>query len=206
MIIRPLLISILEAAINHYLSLDEDAPCFLEPLAGKIIALHIQTFDTTLFLCPTRQYIQLLENYQGSVDTTISGTVSTLGLMSLSSKPMRSVFSGEITIEGDTNTGKKFQELFEKLDIDLEEQLSRYTGDIVAHQISRGLRTSQKWGAEAMTNLKLNTQEYLQDESRDLPAPAEMDIFFRQVDTVRADYDRLQSRVERLKRAPMETA
>jgi len=32
--------------------------------------------------------------------------------MGLSSKPMRSIFSGEVKIEGDMQTGRKFQELF----------------------------------------------------------------------------------------------
>jgi len=38
----------------------------------------------------------------------------------------------------------------------------------------------------------------LQEETRDLPAVPEMDIFYRQIDELRTDFDRLQSRIERL--------
>jgi SCP-2 sterol transfer family. len=49
--------------------------------------------------------------------------------MGFSSNPMRSVFSGEIKIEGDMQTGRKFQTLFTKLDFNIEQQLANYTGN-----------------------------------------------------------------------------
>jgi hypothetical protein len=41
MAIKPLLAGVLEAALNQYLSLDPDSHFFLEPLAGKVIAVTI---------------------------------------------------------------------------------------------------------------------------------------------------------------------
>ena len=117
--------------------------------------------------------------------------------MGLSSKPMRSIFSGEVKIEGDMNTGRKFQELFAKLDIDLEKQLARYTGDSIAHNISQFFRTGQEWSKESIETFRLNASEFLQEETRDLPARPEIDIFYAQVDKLRTDFDRLQSRIER---------
>ena len=191
----------METALNQYLSLDEDVSLFLQPLAGKVIAIHVQPFGLTLFLCPSNDTIQLLESYPGTPDTTLTGTAMALGLMGLSSKPMRSIFSGDVKIEGDTRIGRKFQELFDKLDVDLEEQLSHVTGDIIAHKIGRLFRAGQSWGKDSIETLKLNTAEFLQDETRDLPATPEIDIFFRQVDDTRTAYDRLQSRINRLQLA-----
>ena len=194
----------METALNQYLSLDEDVGLFLQPLAGKVIAIHVQSFGLTLFLCPTSDTIQVLDSYPDTPDTTLTGSAMALGLMGLSAKPMRSIFSGDVKIEGDTRTGRKFQELFDKLDVDLEEQLSHYTGDIIAHKIGRLFRAGQNWGKDSIETLKLNTAEFLQDETRDLPAPAEIDIFFRQVDDTRTAYDRLQSRINRLQQALQE--
>jgi ubiquinone biosynthesis protein UbiJ len=128
----------------------------------------------------------------------LTGSVFALGLMGLSSKPMRSIFSGEVVIEGDMQTGRKFQELFAKLDINLEQQLARYTGDNLAHNISRFFRSGQDWSKESIETFRLNAKEFLQEETRDLPAVPEMDIFYRQIDELRTDFDRLQSRIERL--------
>lgn len=198
MTIKPLLIGTLEATLNKYLSLDQDSSFFLAPLAGKVIAVNIQPFDETIYLCPTTDSIQCLDQFPGQPDTRLTGTIWALGLMGLSSKPMRSIFSGEVKIEGDLDIGRKFQELFAKLDIDLEEKLSHVTGDIIAHKIGRFFRAGQSWGKDSIETFRLNAAEFLQEETRDLPAGPEADIFYAQVDQLRSDFDRLQSRIERL--------
>ncbi|MDD5266833.1 MAG: SCP2 sterol-binding domain-containing protein [Methylococcales bacterium] len=198
MVIKPLLMSALEAALNKFLALDENSGVFLEPLAGKIIAVTITSFNETLYLCPTPDSIQLLDYSPKQADTHLTGSVFAFGLMGLSSKPMRSIFSGEVVIEGDMQTGRKFQELFAKLDINLEKQLARYTGDSLAHNISQFFRSGQNWSKESIETFRLNASEFLQEETRDLPAVPEMDIFYRQIDQLRTDFDRLQSKIERL--------
>jgi ubiquinone biosynthesis protein UbiJ len=198
MTIKPLLIGALEAALNQYISLDQDSGFFLTPLAGKVIAVNIQPFDETIYLCPTTESIQIMDQFPDQPDTRLTGSVWALGLMGLSSKPMRSIFSGEVKIEGDMDTGRKFQELFAKLDIDLEEKLSHYTGDIIAHKIGRFFRAGQSWGKDSVETFRLNAAEFLQEETRDLPAGPEVDIYYAQVDQLRTDFDRLQSRIERL--------
>ena len=200
MTLKPLLIGAFEAALNRYLALDSDVGFFLEPLAGKVIAITVLPFDETIYLCPAANAIHLLDAYPGEPDTTLTGSAMAFGVMGLSSKPMRSVFSGEITITGDMHTGRKFQALFDKLDIDLEEKLSHYTGDIIAHGIGRLFRAGHHWGQDALESLRLNMTEFLQEETRDLPATPEADIFFRRVDEIRNDYDRLNARFARLQK------
>jgi ubiquinone biosynthesis protein UbiJ len=155
-------------------------------------------FNETIYLCPSADSIQLLDQYPDQPDTCLTGSVFALGLMGLGSKPMPVIFSGEVKIEGDMDTGQKFQELFAKLDINLEQQLARYTGDRVAHNISEFFRAGKDWSKESIETFRLNASEFLQEETRDLPAGPEVDIFYAQVDEIRADFDRLQSRVERL--------
>ena len=201
MTIKPLLIGALEASLNQYLSLDQDSSFFLAPLAGKVIAVNIQPFDETIYLCPTTDSIQLMDQFPDQPDTCLTGSVWALGLMGLSSTPMRSVFSGEVKIEGDMHTGRKFQELFAKLDIDLEEQLSQFTGDIIAHKVANFFRAGQSWSKESLETFRLNAAEFLQEETRDLPSAPEVDIYYTQVDELRTDFDRLQSRIERLEQS-----
>ena len=198
MLIKPLLIGVLEATLNQYLALDQDSGYFLTPLAGKVIAVTIQPFDETIYLCPTTDSIQCLDQFPEPADTRLTGSIWALGLMGLSSTPMRSVFSGEVKIEGDMQTGRKFQELFAKLDIDLEEKLSQFTGDIIAHNVANFFRAGQSWSKDSLETFRLNAAEFLQEETRDLPSAPEVDIYFAQVDELRSDFDRLQSKIERL--------
>jgi ubiquinone biosynthesis protein UbiJ len=198
--IKPLLIAALESALNRYLALDNNKEDLLIPLKGKIIALTIQPFDETLYLCPTGDTIQIIDQTVTPPDTTISGSILALGLMGISAKPMRSVFSGEIKIEGDVQTSKLFQELFKKLDIDLEGLLAQYAGKELASGISQFFRSGQEWGKETIETFKLNAAEFLQEETRELPAKPEIDIFFQEVDDLRTAHDRLESRIERLEK------
>jgi ubiquinone biosynthesis protein UbiJ len=199
MSIKPLLIGALEATLNQYLAMDQDSGYFLTPLAGKVIAVTVLPFEETIYLCPTTESIQCLDQFPNPPDTRLTGSIWALGLMGISSTPMRSVFSGEVKIEGDMQTGRKFQELFAKLDIDLEEKLSHITGDIIAHKVARFIRAGQSWSKDSVETFRLNAAEFLQEETRDLPSSPEAAIFYDQVDELRTDFDRLQSRIERLK-------
>jgi len=199
MLIKPLLTSAIETALNQFITLDEDVSLFLIPIAGKVIAITISPFNETFYLCPTTDKIQCLESYQKPADATISGSLSALGLMGLSATPMRSLFNGDVEITGDTQLAQQFQQLFKKLDIDLEEQLSKFTGDIVAHKIGNLFRSGQNWTEESITTFKLNTKEFLQEETRDLPAGPEADILYQKIDTIRSDFDRLSARIAQIK-------
>lgn len=196
--IRPLLIGALETGLNAYLGLDEQLEQLLAPMAGKVLAIHITPFNETLYLCPTQDRIQFLENYTGEVDTRLSGSLSALGLMGLSATPMRSLFKGQVRIEGDTLLAQKLQRMFEKLDINLETKLARYSSDDFAQRVSHLFRTSRDWTQNTLTSFRLNLEEFLQEETRDLPAKAEAELVFQEIDAARTDLDRLNARVERL--------
>jgi ubiquinone biosynthesis protein UbiJ len=198
MLIKPLLLGALETAFREYLALDANISTLLTPLAGKVIAVTITPFNETLYLCPATDAIQLLDIYPDEPDTRLTGSLLAFGLMGISDKPMRSIFSGEVKIEGDMHTGRRFQELFAKLDINLEDKLARYTGERFAHNLSQFFRAGQDWSKETLETFRLNAAEFLQEETRDLPAVPEADIFYQHIDDLRLDFDRLQSRVERL--------
>lgn len=192
--------SAFEKALNTFINLDQNSAIYLEPLNGKLIAITLQPFNETFYLCPTANSIQLLDYSTDTVDTTLTGSVLAFSLMGLSSKPMRSIFSGQVKIEGDSHTGRKFQELFAKLDLNLEQLLAPYTGDSIAYSITQFLSAGRSWSNESIETFRLNCPEFLQEETRQLPPAPELDIFFAQVDDLRTDSDRLQSRIERLEK------
>jgi ubiquinone biosynthesis accessory factor UbiJ len=198
MLIKPILMNVLEAAINRYLALGNNTEAVLAPLAGKVIGITLQPFNETVYLCPAENSIQCLDQITRPPDTTIAGSASALGLMGLSATPMRTLFAGQVTIDGDMQVGHHFQRLFSKLEVNFEAQLAKIMGEHLAHRLGQVFRTSKQWHSDSLENLKLNTSELLQEETRDLPAPAEAEMFFHQIDVLRNDYDRLQARIMRL--------
>lgn len=203
MVIKPILIGVFESALNKFLALDQNSSDFLAPLAGKIIAVTISPFNETIYFCPGYDSIQLLDYTPTQSDTQLTGSIFALGLMGLGSTSLKSPFNSQVKIEGDIATGQKLQELFAKLDVNLEQQLARYIGESFAQNISQFFRAGQNWSKESIETLRLNTSEFLQDETRDLPSAPEIDIFYRQINELRTDYEGLQHRIERLEKTLM---
>jgi ubiquinone biosynthesis protein UbiJ len=198
MTIKPFLISVLETTLNQTLSLDDNVAQFLTPLAGKVIAITMTPFNETVYLCPTADKIQCLANFGGQIDTTLTGSLFALGLMGLSANPVHSLHNGTVQIDGDLEVGRKFQTLFKKLDLNIEKKIATYTGETFAHSLGQLFRSSKSWTEETLETFKLNACEFLTEETRDLPAKPEADSFYRQVDTLRMDYDRLAAHITRL--------
>ena len=102
--------------------------------------------------------------------------------MSLGSRD-DTLFEGAVEIQGDTETGQQLQDILASAEWDWEEQLSRFTGDVVAHQVGTLARRARRLLGSSRDTLERDISEYLQEEC------------------LRADLDRLSARVERLLQA-----
>ncbi len=200
------LMAAIETALNQYISMDPTAAAKLVGLSGKVIAIELQGWDFTLYLLPDTQGIQVMSAYAGEADTTIKGTPVALFNMSKGDSTAATLREQNISIEGDLELGQQFSQFFKQLDIDWEEQLaqvfakftSESTGDLIAHKLGRTAQGFQQWQMQAKQTLEQNVAEYLQQESKILPAAEEIEPFFSAVDTLRNDVDRLEARIERL--------
>ncbi|MFO8025786.1 SCP2 domain-containing protein [Thiohalophilus sp.] len=183
-----------ETGLNRALRLD---PMTFEQLArfeGKRIALVLKGTGLTLLLLPGHDGIQVMSGDADQADTVISGTPLALAELSVGDA-RRVLFAGEVTIRGDVETGQAFKRLLDHLDIDWEEQLSRYLGDVAAHKLGDLFRSLQGWSQQARHILGRNLAEFLQQESRQLATREVVTEFVREVDLLRDDSERLQQRV-----------
>jgi ubiquinone biosynthesis protein UbiJ len=188
----------LETTLNTALHLDPEAINKLERFSGKIIAIELQGLELTLFLLPGPDGISLMSQYDAEPDTILSGTPLAMAKMALGPDASKVLFAGEVTIRGDVETGQGFKRLLDELDIDWEEQLARYTGDIAAHKLGELFRATLAWGQQALDILGQDATEYFQQEGQDLPVAASVRQFMHDVDTLRDDAARLESRLARL--------
>ncbi len=190
--------SALETALNQCLRLDPETLANVTALEGKVIALRIDAIDAEIYLVPTADGLRVQSIFEGEADVRIRGGVFSLMRMGLSENPT-SVFGDGVEMEGDTHLGRKVQKILDGLDIDWEEQLSRFTGDVLAHQVGNAVRGFADWGRNALGTAGRDVAEFFQEESRDLVVKEELTPFLDQVDVVRSDVDRLAQRVARLK-------
>ena len=132
-------------------------------------------------------------------DAEISGSLMNLAALS-GPHPEEVIRRGDVSIRGDAEAAQKFRELAMLLKPDVEEELSKLIGDTPAHQALRFVRGLAGAGRRAATTSVRNAAEYLAHESRDLVPRAEAEDFYRGVERLREDLDRLEARAQLIER------
>jgi len=193
-----LIFKALEQGINQYIHLDPEAENLLQPLIGRIVAIEISGLNITINCLFTANNIQILHTPPHTTDACISAPPLAFINMACSEDPSKSLFSGQVKISGDTEIAQQVSDLFNRLDIDWEEHLSRYTGDTIAHAIGNILRDCFSWCKQTRETVRLNISEYIQEELAYFPPREEVDDFMQDVDKVREDVERIAARVDRL--------
>ena len=196
---------LLTSAFNRYLALDPEAPGKLRAFDGKLIAIDIRGPNLQLCLAIGDDRVTVLTEHEREPDATIIGTPAALFKLGVSRDSAALFFNREVEIRGNTRLGREFKSVLAEMDIDWEEHLSRFVGDIAAHRIAGVVGEIRDWSRSAAANFADDVGEYLQEESRDVVSGAELDEFLQQVDRLRDDADRLAARIERLaarRRAP----
>ncbi|HRJ51527.1 MAG TPA: SCP2 sterol-binding domain-containing protein [Candidatus Thiothrix moscowensis] len=192
----------LETAFNTWLKLDKQthgtALERLQALQGKLICLHISNPDLKLYFLPTADTVRVTTTYEAEPDVTIHGSALALMRLSSAEDTGKAMLEQGIKIDGDMGLGNRFSQILREIDVDWEELLSRAVGDVIAHQMGQLARATKGWLEDSAHAMRLNTQEYLQEEARLVPADAELRQYLDAVDTLRMDTDRLEARLKRL--------
>jgi ubiquinone biosynthesis protein UbiJ len=189
--------TLLEEIGNRALRLDADTLRRLGEMDGKVIGLRVLRDaqpPLEFFVFPSAAGLQLREQVDRIPDVTISASSVMFARLAFG----RPLAAGEIQVSGDMDLGQRFQRLLGKIDIDWEERLSHFTGDIVAHQLGNAARGLRVFGRQAFDTLTRDVSEYLQEEARLVARREQVERFLNDVDRLRADTDRLEKRLERL--------
>ena len=133
-------------------------------------------------------------------DAEISGSLMNLAALA-GPNPEEVVQRGDVSIRGDAEVAQKYRELAMLLKPDVEEELARLIGDTPAHQALRFVRMAAGFGRRAATTSVRNVAEYLAHERGDLVPRAEAEDFYRGVERLREDLDRLDARTRSLAQA-----
>jgi len=193
-------LGVLESAVNAALRLDPATLKRLDQLSGRVIAIECTAPQVTVFVRPHSGGFILQSQYEQTPDCCISGSaLALLKLMSADNKT-NALFVNQIRLTGDLELSKKLQGLLADLDIDWEAKLAEYLGDIPAHQIGNQARSLYSWSKSASQSLLLDIEEYLHEETRDLPPREELAPFYRDIEHLALATDRLSARIERLQK------
>ena len=187
----------LETSINQILKQDPITLQKFAALQGKVIAFELTDLDLTLYLFPHTEGIQVKYLYEGKADTILQGDTLAFVNMSLGDAT-ESFFSGEVRIKGDIELGQHFKRILDQLDLDWEEWLSSFTGDLVAFKTGSIIRSFNSWGKDVINILELDAREYIQDEGQLSPHSIELEDLGKNISQLRDDTARLEARLSRI--------
>lgn len=195
---KPIFLDTLTGAINAFLKLDPDSQSRLKRLSGKAIGIELLPFNFTILCVFFDDHLQLTTDDTQHCDTTLRGTpLQLLGVM-LTQENRQRFFAEDLKIEGNAEFGQQVVELFDHIDIDWEEHLSKLIGDIPAYRAGQFARGVRSWVTNLNQQLTQDINEYVHEEAGWLPTREALQDFFTEVDDTRLAIDRLETRLKHL--------
>lgn len=185
----------IELALNAALGQDPETKAKLDQFESRCITIKIKDFNQTIAMTVKQRQLHLSRTPEQTIDLIITGNALTLAKLG---KDPESLFSADIDINGDVQFAKQLRDLLEGFDFDWEGQLARITGDTLAYPIAHGIRQVASWAKSTQLSMQQNIAEYLREESRLLPDKSQIKAYMHDIDTLRADFDRLEARINRL--------
>ena len=128
----------IEKALNHLINVNN---IDLKLIDNKIISLRVDEIDLSFFFLCLNSRIFVIERLQNKKTdiSIVMNKASFLGMFEGST--LEELLEAEdIEINGSLNTAQQLANLLASSSIDIEELISQYTGDIVAHKIGQAFR------------------------------------------------------------------
>lgn len=186
-----------ETSLNTLLKDDADSQRRLARLRGKIISVTINEFGKQLIFIFSQQ-IDVLAVYDGDVDCQLALNLSVLSELRQQANLTQLIKADKLSLEGDIQLAQQFSALLSGLKPDVEEKLSQYTGDIVAHTVVSGLKNSARFIQRGVERRQRDLAEIITEEWKLAPQALEIAYFADQVDDLKSDSSRLEARFNQL--------
>ncbi|WP_439133767.1 ubiquinone biosynthesis accessory factor UbiJ [Pseudomaricurvus sp.] len=188
----------LEAAINKALRYDPASRLRCQALAGKSLAIEIALAGKHFPLCChfEEDGIRISANIDDPT-TCLRGSLP--GLLVLATSERVNLAEANVEAWGNTALLADIKSIASDLDLDWEEAINEWLGDVAGHQLAEKARSQFRWIKERGQSGKRLMSEFLTEELRAIPSAAELQHFNDQVDALRLASDRLLARFERLR-------
>ena len=181
------------AALNHLLKGQAWARERLRPFAGKRIRFRLAPLpDLGLVILDSG----LVQTAATDVPADLIVNVKPGAVPHLLARDESAM--AQVDLAGPVDLASAVQLLFRELTWDVEEDLSKITGDVVAHRVAGAARDFLAWQKDAAIRLSQNVAEYLTEERPVLVAGADAANFRRSLEILSEDCERLERRLERL--------
>ncbi|NOH84842.1 SCP2 domain-containing protein [Vibrio sp. 03-59-1] len=193
----PLVTAVIETSLNTLVNDDPNLVRRLSRLKGQVIQVHLKELNKSLTFVFSQQ-IDVLADYEAKPDCYLSLNLSVLPELREQANITKLIKQDKLILEGDIQLAQKFAQLMTDCKPDLEEWLSRVTGDVVAHTVVQGAKNVGSFLYQQAEKQQSNFAQILTEEWKIAPAPLEIAYFCDQVDELKSSVSRLESKLNAL--------
>ena len=199
-----MLIDLLELASNNALEHDDRSRRRLAKLQGKTITLVIKSRASDsnpiqqISVSPQLHGLEFSSKPGIAPDVTLAATLGALVKIGRDGLDDAQLEPGELEINGDPIVGQRFARVLDELNIDWEGLLAEQIGESPAVFISAGVGRAMALAQDSRSLMKQRFNRLLVDDLQLVAGKSAVEPFLDEVDTLRADTERLQARIKRL--------
>jgi ubiquinone biosynthesis protein UbiJ len=184
------------AAINHLLRDAGWARERLVPFAGCSVQFEVPPLSAAVTIGEGGWLVPA--GAQTEIATTVRLTgLALIRLVCLHDDSARQ----EVQVDGDAALASALTGVLSGLRWDIEEDLSQIVGDVAAHRLTQTGSALWAWQTKAASNLAQALAEYWTEEQSLLASGQALREFAQAVDLLRDHAERLEKRIERLRRS-----
>ncbi len=185
----------IESILNAAIRLDDMQGEAFNALEDKVIAVTLTPMDSPLYFIVTHAMVSVQTTLQGEPDAAIQTTFIDFASLPFNRHLPHAKLSGDQTVAQD------FIHALGALDIDWEEQLSHYTGDLIAFKVGHGIRSLLNTQTNIKQTASQTVREYLQFELEAVPTQRQVTRFCQDVHAITNEVDALEKRINQLSSA-----
>ena len=183
--------------LQHLTSQNEWSRAYLIGFAGKVVQFDFVLIKTNLIILEDGSLAIAPESLilQGAGPDATIYLPPSLALRLLTGDEAA---KSHIKIDGDTHLATEFSKVLQNMRWDIEEDLSKVTGDIAAFKIGELSKKAFTEMRQQSINAAEMLSEYWQEEKNILAKKRHVEQFNAEVDTLKSDVARFEKRLQKL--------
>lgn len=197
------LLSLLQQGINRVLKIEPDLLVPLSGIEGFRYFFHVVESRRVIAMKFERGELQLVEADKDAFDVSDSSHCWVeISVMELDSFPKsheitRLIREQKLDIKGNMKAIQRLADVAKEEHWDLEETLSKYLGDVLAHQVVTALHHKFERSRRAAKQARSIARDALVDEHKLLVDRSRFDAFVNDNRALQGRLEKLQQRIER---------
>ncbi|MBF0296029.1 MAG: SCP2 sterol-binding domain-containing protein [Magnetococcales bacterium] len=169
----------------------------LKELSGKVFEFHIEDFSQSLFMEVDDMGQVLIHTYSDALPHVVmAGTGGAfLSLLFATTDPDSLFFSRQLKLSGETDTGLRFKNILDNVEIDWEKELSVLVGEAAAKGLMMMAHQARQLGTQGKSRLETEMEQWL--NGQEIPRRKNLEELRRKAETLNKHLERLEGRMTR---------